>query len=109
MTTVKKCKHIGFTNKLALILVAILFLGLAGGFYLAVQSIKYNYTGQLLCYTVVFTPLGTAVAIVLGKIVDKNRDENTGPNGEGIVYSSAQAVNFVNPTTCDYDINSPSI
>ena len=104
----KRCtKHLGFTNKLALILVVLLTFGLFGGFYLAIKSIHYNYTGQLLCYTVVFTPLGTALAVVLGKIVDKNRDENTGPNGEGIVYATAQSVNFVDSSNCtpdfDYD------
>ena len=87
--------HIGTTDLLGYFLVLLLAAGLLGGFYLALKSIVYNYTGQLLCYTVVFTPLGTAIAIVLGKIVDKNRDENTGPNGEGIKYSTAQANHFV--------------
>ena len=100
---VKRRKHrLGFTDKLAVILVLLLALGLAGGFLLAWRSISYNYMGQLLCYTVVFTPIGTAVSIVLGKIVDKNRDENTGPNGEGIKYAQAVAKNFNEDTTTTY-------
>ena len=97
---IKKCKHrIGFTDKLAVILVLLLALGLVGGFLLAWKSISHNYMGQLVCYTVVFTPIGSAVSIVIGKIVDKNRDENTGPNGEGIKYAQAVAKNFNEDTT----------
>lgn len=108
MSKSKKCKHrhIGTTDLLGFFLVLLLAAGLFGGFYLALKSIVFNYTGQLLCYTVVFTPLGTAIAIVLGKIVDKNRDENTGPNGEGIKYSTAQANNFIE--TQDYDCDNSS-
>ena len=62
---------------------------LAGGFVLAVLSIKYQYTGALACWTVAFTPIGTACSIVLGAIVKKSRDENTGANGEGINYAKA--------------------
>lgn len=88
-------KSIGFTNRLAIYLVIFLALGLIGGFILAIMSIQYNYTGQLLCWTVSFTPLGTCLSIVLGKVVDKNKAENTGGNGDGIVFASAQAKNFV--------------
>ena len=93
----KHLKSIGFTNRLAIYLTILLTLGLAGGLYLAVLSITYNYTGQLLCWTVVFTPLGTCLSIVLGKIVDKNRDENTGGNGDGITFAAAKAANFIQP------------
>lgn len=48
--------RLGFTNCLAVLLVLLLFVGLAGGFVLAVLSIKYQYTGALACWTVVFTP-----------------------------------------------------
>lgn len=85
---------IGFTNRLALYLVFLLFVGLAGGFILAVLSIRYQYTGALMCWTVVFTPIGTAVGLVLGKIVDKSKEENTSAAGDGIVYAAAQANGF---------------
>lgn len=82
-------KGIGFTNLLGVGLVLLLAVGLAGGFALAVLSIRYQYTGALLCYTAVFTPIGTAVSIVLGKIVDKSKAENT---VGGIVYATAVSV-----------------
>ena len=81
----------GNTDRLGYILVFILTLGLAGGFVLAVLSIKYQYTGALACWTVVFTPIGTALSIVLSRIVEKNRAENTSANGEGVKYAAAQA------------------
>ena len=61
---------------------------------LAVLSIKYQYTGALACWTVVFTPIGTALSIVLSRIVEKNRAENTSANGEGVKYAAAQAAGF---------------
>ena len=85
---------LGFTNRLALYLVLFLLAGLAGGFLLAVMSIRAQYTGALLCWTVVFTPIGTAIGLVLGKIVDKNREENTGADGEGVKYAAAKATGF---------------
>ena len=99
--------RLGFTNTLALLLVLLLACGLAGGFLLAVMSIRHSYTGALACYTVVFTPIGTALGIVLGKIVDKNRAENIGADGNGIVYAAAQASGFVQGSS-DSE-NSPSI
>ena len=87
-------QRLGFTNTLALLLVMLLFLGLAGGFLLAVLSIRYSYTGALACYTVVFTPIGTALGVVLGKIVDKSRAENTGADGKGVVFAAAEADGF---------------
>lgn len=86
--------RLGFTNCLAVLLVLLLFVGLVGGFALAVLSIKYQYTGALACWTVVFTPIGTAVSIVLVRIVDKSRAENTGSDGEGIKYAAAKANHF---------------
>ena len=91
----KRKKKLGFTNKLAIWLVVLLGIGLLGGFLLAILSIKYAYTGPLMCWTVVFTPIGTAISIVLGKIVDKSRDENTGGNGDGIKFAQAKANNFM--------------
>ena len=38
-------ERLGFTNCLAVLLVLLLIMGLAGGFVLAVLSIKYQYTG----------------------------------------------------------------
>lgn len=86
--------RIGFTNALALLIMLFLATGLAGGFYLAMKSIVTGYTGALMCWTVVFTPIGTACGIVLSKIVDKSKAENSGPNGEGIKYAAAMASNF---------------
>lgn len=86
--------RIGFTNFLALCIIFLLVAGLVGGFYLARLSIMYGYTGALMCYTVVFTPIGTACSIVLSRIVDKSRAENTGADGDGIKYASAKANNF---------------
>lgn len=69
-------KSLGFTNRLAIYILVFLAVGLAGGFYLAIKSIGAGYTGSLLCWTVVFTPIGTAVSVVLSKIVDKSKAEN---------------------------------
>ncbi|NCB46392.1 hypothetical protein EOM81_05205 [bacterium] len=90
----KKKKRFGFTNCLALLIMLFLAAGLAGGFYLALLSIKAMYNGALLCWTVVFTPIGTACSVVLSRIVDKSRAENTGANGDGIKYATAMAHNF---------------
>lgn len=100
----RKC--MGNTDRLGYILVFILALGLAGGFALAVLSIRYQYTGALACWTVVFTPIGTALSIVLSRIVEKNRAENTGADGEGVKYAAAQAAGFAQDPGSE---NSPSI
>ena len=86
--------EIGFTNRLAIYLVLMLVFGLIGGFYLAIKSITYNYAGALLCYTVVFTPIGTACSIVLNSIVGKSKAENLSADGTGIKFATAQAENF---------------
>ena len=99
-------RRLGFTNTLALLLVFLLACGLAGGFLLAVMSIRHSYTGALACYTVVFTPIGTALGVVLGKIVDKSRAENTGSDGAGIVFAKAEASGF---TGGGYSEDSPPI
>lgn len=85
-------KSLGFTNRLALYVLVFLAVGLSGGFYLAVKSIGASYTGSLLCWTVVFTPIGTAVSVVLSKIVDKSKAENT---AGGIVCEASKANGFV--------------
>ena len=102
-------KKLGFTNRLAVCLVLFLAVGLAGGFILALLSIKYNYTGPLMCWTIVFTPIGTAISIVLGKIVDKSKAENTGGNGDGINYAIAAASGFCNTQSYSGSVNSPGI
>lgn len=102
-------ERIGVTNCLGFLLVILLLLGLAGGFILAVLSIKYQYTGALACWTVVFTPIGTAVSIVLVRIVDKSRAENTGADGEGIKFAAAKAANFTQPTEPVGSVDSPAI
>lgn len=84
-------ERLGFTNCLAVLLVFLLLIGLVGGFLLAVLSIKYQYTGALACWTVVFTPIGTAISIVLVRIVDKSRAENTSADGEGINVRSRKS------------------
>lgn len=91
----KHLKDLGFTNRLALYMLIFLAAGLLGGFYLARESIATGYTGALMCWTVVFTPIGTAVGAAIGKVVEKNRAENVSGNGDGIVFASAQAKNFV--------------
>lgn len=90
-----KKKRLGFTNRLAIYILIFLAAGLAGGFYLGLKSIEAGYTGALMCWTVVFTPIGTACSITLPRVVDKSRAENTGANGEGIKFAAAQASGFV--------------
>lgn len=103
----KHMKSLGFTNRLAVYILLFLAAGLAGGFYLALKSIAYGYTGALMCWTVVFTPIGTAVSIAISRVVEKNRDENTSAYGDGITYASAMAKGFVQEE--EVDINSPQI
>lgn len=86
---------LGFTNRLAIYILLFLAAGLVGGFYLAIRSIAGGYTGALLCWTVVFTPIGTAVSVVMSKIVQKSTIENSGADGEGIKYAAAKASGFV--------------
>ena len=95
----KKKSGLGFTNCLAIYLLLFLVAGLLGGFLLAVLSIKYQYAGALACWTVVFTPIGTAV--------DKSKAENMSGNGDGITFASAQAKGFQQNADCDPD--SPAI
>lgn len=102
-------ERLGFTNCLAVLLVLLLFAGLAGGFALAVLSIKYQYTGALACWTVVFTPIGTAISIVLVRIVDKSRAENTSADGEGIKFAAAKAANFTPAQELEGSVDSPAI
>lgn len=127
MKTIKKCKKkglinhlkkIGFTNRLSLYVLLFLVIGLAGGFYLAVKCIQAQYVGALACWTVVFTPLGTAISLTLGKTVDKSKAENMSGNGDGIKFASAQYNNFVqqdeevievNDEVEIVDIDSPAI
>lgn len=89
-----KRKRIGFTNKMAIYIIGLLTAGMSGGFILAVMSITYNYMGALACYTVGFTPMATALSLVLGRVVKKNEMENTSAEGEGVQYASAKAKNF---------------
>lgn len=103
----KHLASLGFTNRLAIYILMFLAAGLAGGFYLALKSIQYGYTGALMCWTVVFTPVGTAASVAISKVVDKNRAQNTGGNGDGITFASAQAKQFVKEE--DDDNVSPTI
>lgn len=112
----QKRKKIGFTNKLAVYILFLLFTTILMGFYLALKSIEYNYVGSLICFTAAIAPLDAALSIVLGKVVDKNKAENTSGNGDGITFAAAQASGFVKNNECHststqntYDINSPAI
>lgn len=112
----KQRKKIGFTNTLAIYVLLFLTAGLAGGFYLALKSIEYNYMGALACWSAAFAPIGTVAGIALGKVVDKNKAENTGGNGDGITFAAAQASGFTQNneqhsiiTETNYDVNSPAI
>lgn len=82
----KHMRSLGFTNRLAVYILFFLLIGIGGGFLLAWRSIGLNYIGSLACWTVCFTPLGTAISIALGKIVDKSKAENT---KGGIKYETA--------------------
>ena len=72
----KHLDKIGFSNRLSLYILFFLFIGLVGGFYLAIKSIQSGYLGSLLCWTVVFTPIGTMASVAVGKVVDKSKAEN---------------------------------
>lgn len=100
---------LGFTNRLAVYLVLLLASGLAGGFCLAVMSIRHSYIGALACYTAVFAPIGTALSVVLSRIVDKSKAENQGADGEGIKFAAAKATGFRQDAGGDYSIDSPPI
>lgn len=91
----KKKPRLGFSNRFAIYVLLFLAAGLAGGFILAVLSIKYQYTGALMCWTVVFTPIGTAVSIIPHFVVHKSTVENSGADGEGIKFAAAKAVGFI--------------
>ena len=73
----KHLDKIGFSNRLSIYILFFLFIGLVGGFYLAIKSIQSGYLGSLLCWTVVFTPIGTMASVAVGKVVDKSKAENT--------------------------------
>lgn len=84
-------KKIGFTNTLAIYLVLLLTLTLGLGFYLALESIRAQYTGALICWSCVIGPLDACLGVVLIRVVDKSRAENTGADGNGISYALAMA------------------
>ena len=103
-------KEIGFTNRLAIYCIIFLAFGLGMGFYLAMESIENQYVGSLVCFTAALAPIGTMISIVLGKVVDKNRDENTGGNGDGIAFAAAKATGFhKEQENTENDLNSPPI
>lgn len=91
----KKKPDVGFSNRYSVWVLLFLAAGLAGGFILALFSIRYQYTGALMCWTVVFTPIGTAVSIVPHFVVHKSTVENSGADGEGIKFAAAKARNFI--------------
>ena len=102
-------KKLGFTNRLALYLTLFLALGLTGGYQLAVLSIQMDYVGSLICWTAIFSPLGIGVSVVLARVVDKNRDENTSSDGDGIKYAQAKAMDFTLEDSGYIDDTNPPI
>ena len=84
-------KKLGFTNTLAIYLVLLLTLTLGLGFYLALESIRAQYTGALICWSCVIGPLDACLGVVLVRVVGKSRAENTGADGNGISYALAMA------------------
>ena len=84
-------QSLGHTDRLSLYILGVIILTIFMGFYLACKSIQSNYIGNLVCFTITTTPLDAALSIVLSKIVDKNKAENTGGNGDGIKFAMAQA------------------
>lgn len=78
---------LGFTNKMAVSLVSLLIIMVFMGYDLAKHSIQSEYLGALACYTCMTAPVGTALAAVLGAIVNKSKAENTSATGEGINYA----------------------
>lgn len=104
-------KSLGFTNRLALYIVLLLAVSVCMGFFLAIFSIRNFYTGSLLCFTVIATPLDTCLGIVLRSIVQKSAAENT---EGGINYakatSSLMTTTFEQYSkTADYNVDSPPI
>ena len=97
-------QKIGFSNRLAVYILFFLLAGLIGGFVLAVLSIRRDYLGALACWTIVFTPIGTATSICLSRIVDKSRAENT---AGGIKYDLAISEPILSEE--NESINSPMI
>lgn len=79
--TIQRRKLPGFTDCLAVACVLLLFIGLNMSYRLSVMSIEADYMGALQCFTVVFTPIGTMLGIVLTAVVQKNRAENTSADG----------------------------
>lgn len=75
-----------FTNRLSLYLCCLLVVDTLLSFVLSLYSINQQYTGALPFYTICVTPVNAGIAWVLNSSVNKSRDENTGPNGEGINY-----------------------
>lgn len=84
-------EKMGFTNKMAAFIVGLLAVGLCMGFVLAIMCIRSGFDAALVCFTVAFTPIGTALSIVLTKVVDKSKAENTSSDSHiGINYMKAE-------------------
>lgn len=77
----------GFTNKLCVLLAALLVMDTILSFIMGMYSIHNEYTGALPFFTVCVTPVNAGIAFVLNSSVNKSKAENTGPNGEGINYA----------------------
>ena len=101
--------RLGYTPRHQIYILLILARGVAGVFYLPKKPTTTGYTGALMCWTVVFTPIGTACSIVLSKIVHKSEVENSSAQGEGIKYAVAKANNFSTNSSESSNIDSPPI
>ncbi len=102
-------KKLGFTNRLAIYLTCFLALALLGGYRLALLSIEADYIGSLVCWTACLSPIGVGISVVLARVVDKNRDENTSSDGDGIKYAQAKAMDFVTEDSGYIDDSNPPI
>lgn len=53
--------------------------------------------------------IDTALSVVLARIVDKNRDENTSAEGDGIKYAAGKASDFIVEKEPEGSVDSPAI
>ena len=92
-------KKMGFTNKMCIGIMGIILITILMGFYLAIKSIDSQYLGTLACFTVAIAPVDSVLGVVLREAIKKSTAENTGADGEGIVFAVARQNNFVDTTT----------
>lgn len=91
---VKPRKKLGFTNKMCVGILLTIAVTIIMGFYLAIRSIDSQYLGTLACFTVAIAPVDSVLGVVLKEAVKKSTAENTGADGEGIMYAKAKQNGF---------------